>query len=337
MGLYQKILTRFPRGNLSYVFAYGSSVKQQIGYENIGKQTNPIIDLIFCVRDPLGWHAENIYRHPSDYSLLHRMGPRFLMKYQEGFGAKIYFNTLVRLDELGVRIKYGVISREHLLEDLEEWRHLYVAGRLQKPVLELVPAMHNDPQMQAALIRNLKSAFHVALLLLPEHFTDHQLFMKITALSYNGDFRMIFGENKNKIQNIVNAQKSDFTQLYLPIMKQFNKYFAVYPTKNENCRNLNCQLYEQDKSYEAIEYHLRNLPLELCERLVNNSPFKGNYADIIKYLVTLKFLPKTVEASVNDIVRKSSITQTLKNIPSAGILKSIEYSYQKILKSLFAY
>lgn len=33
-------------------------------------------------------------------------------------------------------IKYGVISMDQLKRDLREWDSLYVAGRLQKPVID---------------------------------------------------------------------------------------------------------------------------------------------------------------------------------------------------------
>lgn len=332
MSIYKDILMRFPRGGLSYVFAYGSGVKQQVGYAQVGKQKDVVIDLIFCVRDPLGWHAENISRHESHYSGMRHLGAKCIMKYQENLGAGIYFNTLVPLPDLGVHIKYGVISKEQMLQDLLEWRHLYVAGRLHKPVQDIVPA-DDDKELKAALAMNLRNAFQVALLLLPERFTSFELFHTISSLSYKGDFRMIFGENKNKVHNIVKAQEKEFFELYAPVMKDLAQYVAVDFGAKEKGSDRVVTQFEQDKSEKAIEHHLRQSPAELRRRIIRNSAFKGNYIDIIQNLAVLKDLHKIVQVSVNDIVWSSSIRQSVKNIPSAGILKSIVYSYRKAMKT----
>ncbi|XP_067617173.1 phosphatidate cytidylyltransferase, mitochondrial [Eurosta solidaginis] len=332
MSIFKDILAHFPRGSLSYAFAYGSGVKQQIGYEAISKQKNNVIDLIFCVRDPLGWHAENMNRQESHYSLLRLLGPRFIMNYQEHLGARVYFNTLVPLNDIHVTVKYGVISREHFLDDLMNWRYLYVAGRLHKPTLELVPT-NGDEVLKEALKKNLSSAFHVALLLLPERFTAYQLFHIISRLSYKGDFRMVFGENKQKVRNIVLAQEKEFLELYSPVMQNLTDYVAADFNAKEIGTDRKIVQFEQDTSSNAKIYHLRNAPIELQRRLVSNSAFKGDYMKIVSHLAESHNLRELVQTSVNDIVWRSSISQSLKNIPSAGLFKSLVYSYSKALKT----
>lgn len=332
MSIFKDILVRFPRGGLSYVFAYGSGVKQQVGYAKVGSQKNCVIDLMFCVRDPLGWHAENISRHESHYSAMRHLGPKVIMKYQENLGAGVYFNTLVPLTDLRVQVKYGVISKEQMLQDLLEWQHLYVAGRLHKPVHEVVPA-DDDKELKEALATNLRNAFQVALLLLPEKFTSFDLFHAISSLSYKGDFRMIFGENKNKVANIVKAQENEFFELYAPTMKDLAQYVAVDFAAKEKGSDRVITQFEQDRSEKALEFHLRQAPAELQRRIIRNAAFKGSYIDIIQNLAALKNLNKIVQVSVNDIVWRSSIKQSLKNIPTAGLLKSIVYSYRKALKT----
>ena len=68
-------------------------------------------------------------------------------------------------------IKYGVIRTDRLYQDLQTWNTLYVAGRLQKPVL----ALKGDPSVHSANHRNRTSALIASLLLLPQQFTAQVL------------------------------------------------------------------------------------------------------------------------------------------------------------------
>lgn len=90
----------------------------------------------------------------------------------------------------------------HLQRDLEEWETLYLAGRLQKPV----KILRQDAKLGLATKSNLENAIRVSLLMLPEQFSEEELFLKIAGLSYSGDFRMRIGENPYKVYNIVYAQ-----------------------------------------------------------------------------------------------------------------------------------
>lgn len=92
-----------------------------------------MIDFIIVVDDSLSWHQENLAKNRSHYSFLKYFGARAITKIQEDFGANCYFNTLIPYDDRTL-IKYGVIKKSHLTNDLLDWDHLYVSGRLQKPV-----------------------------------------------------------------------------------------------------------------------------------------------------------------------------------------------------------
>ena len=74
-----------------------------------------------------------------------------------------------------------------------------MAGRLHKPV----KVLECQPSLKAALNSNLSAAVTTALLLLPQQFTEEQLYLNLAAISYTGDFRMVVGEDKNKVANIV--------------------------------------------------------------------------------------------------------------------------------------
>ena len=122
---YYRILSKFP-SNFSLCFAYGSGVKKQLGYEGVAAEEvfqkpkappkKPImIDLLFTVENPYQWHSQNLLANPSHYSSMRHLGSNFIASYQESYGAKVYFNTLVPVDDSpGIMIKYGVISTRDL-------------------------------------------------------------------------------------------------------------------------------------------------------------------------------------------------------------------------------
>lgn len=98
------------------------------------------------------------------------------------------------------------------LDDLLSWRHLYLAGRLHKPV----GAIRNDGEISSAISTNLKSALCAALLLCREKVSILELLHEIASLSYRGDLRMRFAEDPLKILKIIslssfqNEQKQRF-------------------------------------------------------------------------------------------------------------------------------
>ena len=61
--------------------------------------------------------------------------------------------------------------------------------------------------------------------MLPEHFTERELYERIAGLSYLGDPRMLYipglgaSENRAKVSNIVGAQLPGFRQLYVPLIE----------------------------------------------------------------------------------------------------------------------
>jgi translocator assembly and maintenance protein 41 len=82
---------------------------------------------------------------------------------------------------------------------LLEWRYLYAGGRLHKPVVDVLGP---SPMLKLNIEENRRSALQAALLQLPESFTLTDLIYKITRISYDGDFRLAIGEDKNKVCRI---------------------------------------------------------------------------------------------------------------------------------------
>jgi len=71
------------------------------------------------------------------------------------------------------------------------------------------------------LINNLKIYFCHFLI------SEKELYMAISNLSYDGDFRMILGENPNKVKNIVEGQVDLFRQLYSPVVNAQSNYMEL--------------------------------------------------------------------------------------------------------------
>ncbi|KAK9329902.1 mitochondrial matrix Mmp37-domain-containing protein [Lipomyces starkeyi] len=195
---------------IRFAFAYGSGVfSQGQSYQ----KSMPQVDLIFGVTYTQHWHSLNISQYPDHYSFLRRLGSGAVSYVQDNIGPGVYFNPYVEIN--GMTVKYGVVSIDTLCRDLLSWDTLYLSGRLHKPV----KILRDDPRIRLANQRNLFSVIRVALLLLPEKFTEQELYHTIASISYMGDPRMnVAAENPNKVKNIVDNQKQHFHRLYAPLI-----------------------------------------------------------------------------------------------------------------------
>lgn len=320
----KEVLKNFPR-NITFCFAYGSAA-----FKQLNNQSNNILDLIFVVRNVNHWHSENLKLNPTHYAQpLRFFGQRAIANVQEKWGAKVYYNTLIKITE-GYTIKYGIISEVSLIEDLLDWHDIYLAGRLHKPVKILIePNEHS--QLPAALVQNLHSAVHAALILLPQHFTEIEFYKIIAGLSYNGDFRMIFGENQEKVNNIVLSQLTYFRQLYSPILQHFENYVDI--PKSETMA-VTCH---QDISPATRIHHFNQLPRIPQVKLVRawrHGPVSVDTEDCLRAIAHDPDCGEILKHCLKEIVWRSSVTQSLKGIVTAGFIKSIQYSAAKIKKML---
>ena len=314
--MFSKILSNFP-SPLRLAFAYGSGVFQQHGHAAV---TQNMLDFIFVVDNPVTWHKENIKTNNSHYSFLKYFGHKYISCVQQKYGAHVYFNTLVQCE--GRTIKYGVISTDDFVDDLLDWNTLYIAGRLHKPV----NIIHKDPcfNVANALLTNLQSAIHASLLLLPEKFDGRQLYETVTSLSYSGDFRMKVGEDQNKIRNIVKPNIHHFRELYETILDGEQH---LHWQKNDD-------VFEQNIESASRIHHLNLLPANLSTQLVKRKrPNSNSYGEeILKSYAYDSDCSEQVQDSIATIVKKSSLSQSIKGIFTAGLTKSLVYSSSKVKK-----
>lgn len=315
-----KIIDHFPKHVMRLAFAYGSGIFQQKHDKNMH---NNMLDFIFVVDDAEKFHTENLLLNRNHYNSLRYLGTGNLT-FVQNLGAGVYFNTLIKCEN---RImKYGVIGTQELKNDLLDWESLYISGRLHKPVKFI--HYNDDADLNAALTLNLKSAMHTSLLLLDDHFTEEDFFHTITGLSYSGDFRMQFGEDKNKINNIVKLNLDNFLKLYEPFLIDDPH---VYWDRTQ-------RIFEQSQCSSSRYHHLNLLPKMVLQGLVDMyNTSDGKSRDIEEVIYSLchgNSCNDLVAQSVCKIVKKSSKNQSVKNIFTAGLLKSMRYSGKKIYKMI---
>ncbi|XP_067319676.1 phosphatidate cytidylyltransferase, mitochondrial isoform X2 [Anolis sagrei] len=180
-------------------------------------------------------------------------------------------------------------------------------------------------KLQLALSSNLKSAITAAFLMLPESFSEEDLYMQIAGLSYSGDFRMIIGEDKSKVMNIVKPNMLHFQKLYSNILEDCPQ--VVY--KHQMGR------LEIDKSPEGQFAQLMALPRTLQQQITSLVDPPGKNRDVEEILLQVAHDPDcglVVHQGISGIVRSSSLIQTAKTALTAGVKKSVTYSLKKLYK-----
>ncbi|XP_003745439.1 phosphatidate cytidylyltransferase, mitochondrial [Galendromus occidentalis] len=314
----RSILSSLP--SVSAAFAYGSAAfKQANNYSR-----DNMLDLILVVDNPKEFHSENLQRNPHHYSFVRVFGPAFISRLNDA-PAYVYYNTAVRIDEQ--LLKYGVISKDRLISDLLDWDVLYTAGRMHKPINYITDV---DTEMSMAQDMNLRSALHTALLTLPETFSLQDLFIRITRLSYDGDFRMLFGEDKNKVANIVKPAMREFEDIYSPFLTSMTTV-EWSPGSSQ---------VHQDLSQAARLHHLELLPKSVQHQLLTKwRPGDNRHKDVEDVLKSIARNPSSlcadiVHRSVRSIVRGPALGQSLKGLLTSGPIIATEYVMKKIGKMI---
>ncbi len=338
------------RAPIRYAFGYGSGVFDQ------GTGTKkPQVDLIFGVTYTQHWHSLNMNQNPSHYSILRHLGSGFVSSLQDKVGAGVFFNPFVKINDTVV--KYGVVNIDTLFEDLSDWNTLYLAGRLHKPV----KILRDDPRVRFVNQTNLLSALRVGLLLLPEKFTEEELYKTIAGISYMGDIRMsIGGENPNKVNNIVDNQFLNFRHMYGPLMALLpnltvtsspdsslkNKFGNdvlkleqnMDPIKRGNMvvrlptsfKHKIYKSYSEKFSNELAKDEQAQEFLAKRTKTSNATPLPSTSFD--QKIASDDQLKQQISQSIRDTITRPSISQTLKGVMTAGFGRSIKYASEKASK-----
>ncbi|KAK9466152.1 mitochondrial matrix Mmp37 [Lipomyces arxii] len=309
---------------IRYAFAYGSGVFSQ-GQTYARK---PQVDLIFGVSYSQHWHSLNMAQYPEHYSSLRWLGSGAVSFVQDRIGAGVYFNPYIELN--GMTIKYGVVTIDTICKDLLNWDTLYLSGRLHKPV----KILRDDPRVRLANQRNLFSVIRTALLLLPERFTETELYTTIASLSYMGDPRMQVGaENPNKVANIVANQMQNFYRLYAPLIDTLPNVGIVGGHETDNVT------LAQDMDPARRGNMVARLPASFKARLygqfnatVTGIEYGQKCTEVDQKIAGDPELETKVRTAISKTVKWPSMAQSVKGLATAGVYKSWVYMREKIAK-----
>ncbi|KAG6831931.1 hypothetical protein H0H92_006532 [Tricholoma furcatifolium] len=322
-ALLETIVSQFD-APIRYAFAYGSGVFEQDGYNAQAKEEDkPMIDFIFAVTHSDHFHSINMHQHPHHYPLHARLLGSSYVSRIEQFGPGVWFNPYVPMN--GVRIKYGVTTVDNLCSDLLNWKSLYLAGRMHKPVR----IIKDDARVRLTQQVNLTSAVRAALLTLPHEFPEDALFERIAGISYNGDPRMwLPAENRSKVQNIVRKQGPQFKELYHRLAVGLpGVHWPIGET-----------VVRQDISPLTRAALLKKLPSNLLKGVrehwarTSDVPMEADESAFFSRLAGDEKLSQVLTQEMGTIVRYPAAVQSVKGIASAGIGKSVKYSMAKIGK-----
>ncbi|KAF8743759.1 hypothetical protein AX14_000726 [Amanita brunnescens Koide BX004] len=320
--LLESIVSKFD-APIRYAFAYGSGVFEQDGYSDAER---PMLDFMFAVTHSSHFHSINMHQHASHYPLHARLFGSSYVSSIEALAPGVWFNAYVPVN--GVMIKYGVTTIDNLCADLLNWRTLYLAGRMHKPLR----VIKDDARVRLTQQVNLTSAVRAALLTLPDEFSETQLFERIAGISYSGDPRMwLPAENRGKVANIVRKQGPQFRELY-------HRLVVGLPGVHWPSHSATIQ---QDTAAQAKAAHLKKLPSNLLGRVKDNFSrkdhevqclFEANENVYWARLAGDERLPDVIATEMRGVVRYPATVQTLKGIASAGVGKSMRYSAAKVHK-----
>jgi len=314
-----------PQDEIVHAFGYGSGVLSQGSSSSIiEKDDSKMIDMIVVVRDSYKFHKANLELNRNHYSVpwLVSDAASFATWWQrhsvDSFllrNPKVYFNVTDH-------IKYGVVQVEDLMQDLVDWKYLYLAGRMHKPTVTLVDRQYDDEASSIAQQQeqhNLPAALSASLLLLSPEGHDHipatSIYTQIASLSYVGDFRMKTGaEDPQKIHKLVQSPG------------QLHRFEQLYSNAANGLQTQGMLSISGDREWSwdvtstaARDILWKTLPLSLQQLYDSSMP-----QDSVKAL----------QATLPSIVAPATRYQSFKGLVTAGPRKSFVYALRKLSKGL---
>ncbi|KAF3623428.1 putative haloacid dehalogenase-like hydrolase domain-containing protein 3-like [Capsicum annuum] len=293
------------------------------------KDETSMTDHIIGVADPRQWHSENLNLNKDHYAswLVHLGGARMINDIANDIGVGVHFNPFVSCNKK--MVKYGVVRMHDFIQDILRWDRFYLSGRLQKPVNILVDKL----DIKNVNTVNLKAATSAALLLLPSKFTEEDLYAKICSLSYMGDLRMLFAEDKNKVKKIVRGQFYLFEEMYKPFLEEYEANnllrFSSAGDKQVNIFQ-DCGLSAASTLVSSLPSSIRSdMAMKLGDkRIVDDS---GRVRQVV--IGSKEQAAECMKRLVRRRVMFSSTRQAAAGLLTAGAVHGVRYVANKMCKA----
>jgi translocator assembly and maintenance protein 41 len=212
------------------------------------------------------------------------------------------------------------VQVDELSRDLVDWKYLYLAGRMHKPIVKTTidSGVEGSIEYQQTII-NLPAALSASLLLLSRGnqtngtISEAALYTQIAALSYTGDPRMSAGaEDPEKVNKLVQSpgQLRRFSRLYRD---------ALSDLETQGLLSIeNGHLLWDAKNPKAHQLLWQKLPSRL-----QPATFEDPAMAI-----------KTLYHDLPAIVGPAARYQSLKGLATAGPRRSWTYAMRKLSKGL---
>ncbi|KAK8632217.1 hypothetical protein V6N13_028993 [Hibiscus sabdariffa] len=311
---------------VDFCCVYGSAL------HSINPDKSTMIDYILGVSDPLQWHSENLKMNADHYAswMVHLGGAKLITGVADKLGVGVHFNPYVTWNNK--MLKYGVVRMNDLIRDILNWESLYLSGRLQKPVNMLV----DNLDIVNVNTVNLQAAVSAALLLLPPKFTEEDLYAKICSLSYMGDLRMLFAEDRNKVKKIVQGQFNLFQSMYKKFLEEYeDKDLLRFSSSTNPLANIS-----QDCGLAVTCSHISSLPSTIRSQMgITKEKMKvitesGGVGDRNGLgFGSREEAAKCMEKVLRRTVRVSSARQAVSGVLTAGGVKAARYLTNKMGKA----
>ncbi|XP_025885241.1 uncharacterized protein [Solanum lycopersicum] len=263
------------------------------------KDETSMTDYIIGVSDPRQWHSENLKLNKDHYAscLIRLGGARMITDIANDIGVGVHFNPFVSCN-----------NKVNILTD--------------------------NLDIKSVNSVNLKAATSAALLLLPSKFTEEDLYAKICSLSYTGDLRMLFAEDKNKVNKIVQGQFHLFEEMYKPFLEEYEAKnllrFSVAGDKQVNIFQ-DCGLSAASTLVSSLPSSIRSeMAMKLGEKRILDDSGR------VRQQIVIGSKEQAAECMQRLVRRKvmfSSTRQAVAGLLTAGAVHGVRYVANKMRKA----